>query len=244
MSDIDLQQELVQIKEMVQHTKDYQDVQNLMSKLSYMNKAGMMEEVYGHVAKKTPGVLVEIGGRGVYEGYERAGETLIGFAKARERGHGKGMKETYSDENITSDRTGMLETQVLGTPIIEIANDGQTAKGLWTAITAQTEFSRALGKPEAFWVVMEFAVDFVKEDNEWKIWHYRLAPMIRTPYYKSWVDNSILPSGAPKPGPPPGTPAPDKPSTEFFNPYDIFAEYGYFPIPPEPYDTFEETHSY
>ena len=49
---------------------DHLRIQNLMSKYMYMTEAGMWEERLEYIAKKTPGVTVEQGARGVYEGIE------------------------------------------------------------------------------------------------------------------------------------------------------------------------------
>ena len=54
------------------------------------------------------------------------------------------------------------------TPIIEVAKDGETAKGLWLMYGAET-MKKEDGKVSAYWAAGQFAMDFIKEDGEWKI---------------------------------------------------------------------------
>jgi hypothetical protein len=62
------------------------------------------------------------------------------------------------------------------TPIIEVAKDGRTAKGLWLM------FAYYPGQ----WAASQLAVDFIKEDNAWKIWHYTTVGLIFSPFEKGW----------------------------------------------------------
>jgi hypothetical protein len=61
------------------------------------------------------------------------------------------------------------------TPVIEVAGDGKTAKGLWYSIGLSiTPGFEASGKTtiRSNWQPEKYAVDFVKEDGKWKIWHF------------------------------------------------------------------------
>lgn len=53
---------------------------------------------------------------------------------------------------------------------MELAGDGKTAKGLWYAIAQETE-AQPDGTGKALWMPEKIAVDFVKENDDWKIWH-------------------------------------------------------------------------
>ncbi len=65
---------------------------------------------------------------------------------------------------------GCLTNRPATTGLVEIAEDGKTAKGLFYAIAHET-FANADGTATAIWVPEKQAYDFVKEDGEWKIWH-------------------------------------------------------------------------
>jgi len=60
------------------------------------------------------------------------------------------------------------------TPVIEIAGDGKTAKGIWYSPGIHIGGSVLEGGKTTmtggFWME-KYGVDFVKEDGKWKIWH-------------------------------------------------------------------------
>lgn len=63
------------------------------------------------------------------------------------------------------------------TPVIEIAGDGKTAKGVWYSpgigIMGHVENGK-IGVTGSFFYE-KYAGDFVKEDGVWKIWHLQMA---------------------------------------------------------------------
>ena len=233
------------LDEKVQYLLDIHQIQNLMSKHTYLYEAGMYEEMLGQFARKTPGVTVEIANWGVFEGFEGARKVIVEQWQMFELMHSEGMKKAFPGK-IKHNRMGMLDTQALGSPVIEVAGDGKTAKGLWSVPSTQTQFSGIIGKPEAAWAWLKFAVDFVKEDGEWKMWHYHLCPLFRTSFNKSWVEFSLEPLPVPAEDSPSlfKSPEPDRPTTEYYNAYTLTTVPKYLPRPPEPYETFDETFSY
>lgn len=71
--------------------------------------------------------------------------------------------------------TGGAGMHTLTTPIVEIAGDGKTAQGMWytPGQLTFTEFDDDGSELESncMWMFEKYAMDFVKEDGEWKIWH-------------------------------------------------------------------------
>lgn len=67
---------------------------------------------------------------------------------------------------------GDLVIRCQTTPYIEIASDLKTAKGIFNTPGFNTE-NDAEGKPVPMFMVGRDAVDFVRESDGWKIWHYR-----------------------------------------------------------------------
>jgi hypothetical protein len=75
-------------------------------------------------------------------------------------------------ENLGAGDEYVMHTQE--TPVIEVAGDGKTAKGIWYSIglsvngqvseNGQTSISTG-------WMWEKYAVDFALEDGKWKIWH-------------------------------------------------------------------------
>lgn len=64
---------------------------------------------------------------------------------------------------------GMLTYKPVDTAVIEVAGDRQTAKGLWMIRGSHSQITT--GGPVGYWEWSWLAVDFVREDGEWKIWH-------------------------------------------------------------------------
>jgi hypothetical protein len=272
-------------------------IQNLISKMDYMFEGGMYEARMAYIAKKTQGVTVEIGARGVFEGYESARRTLVDSEKYYERSHAAGMKKAFPNIKFPSDFAGKFESNLIGSPAIEVAGDGKTAKGVWRSLQTVGKMHDNEDKPHAMWIWWQIGADFVKEDGEWKIWHYVKNPVYATTFDKSWVDNAIAkatgagagPGAGPAPaagsstvaaapaagaalvtgaGGSPGTgnTAPpssrgtvldnsgkitpshgttaDRPTSKLYNSYSITGEAHLVPMPPEPYETFNDKDAY
>jgi hypothetical protein len=75
---------------------------------------------------------------------------------------------------------GQLHTHSMLTPVIEIAGDGKTARGVWDSY--QPGINNASDAGNIAWV--KYGVDFIKEDGTWKIWHMQIFPMFSTPWEK------------------------------------------------------------
>jgi len=74
-------------------------------------------------------------------------------------------------ENVKENEgIGSMIMHTLTTPIIEVAGDGRTAKGMWYSPGQVTEIGSD-GKPIAMWMWEKYGVDFVKEGGKWKLWH-------------------------------------------------------------------------
>lgn len=81
---------------------------------------------------------------------------------------------------------GSMGEHTLSTAVIEIAGDGQTAKGVWDSPGHETPS----GDGPAYWAWVKYGVDFLREDGQWRIWHLRVYPTFRTPYERSWVETA------------------------------------------------------
>lgn len=208
------------LEERVQRLEDIQQIQNLMARYEYWHTVGMHQNVVDMYAKKTPGVSVEIPHLGKYEGPE-------------------GIRRFWIGANFQTDtkRDGVLIVHTLTTQVIEVAGDGKTAKGVW--ISPGLESGPFGGEMNAVWSWNKYGVDFVKEDGEWRFWHFHLYRIFKTPYDKSWVEVPYNP-------PPPQTDPdkkPDKPSSYDWV-YSPTAVTENIPEPPAPYETWDDTKAY
>ncbi|TXS90338.1 nuclear transport factor 2 family protein [Parahaliea maris] len=143
------------------------------------------------------------------------------------------------------------------TPIIEVAGDGKTAKGVWyspgVGLMAKVTDDDAEVNSVFFWE--KYAADFIKENGKWKIWHLQMAYDFTPGFPKEMIEaieiinGSLTPAG--DDGPmrqagermaelPPGF---QKPAYSY-PPYSPTRPGLIYPRLPEPYYTFSETFSY
>ena len=68
---------------------------------------------------------------------------------------------------------GHMDNRPVSAPVIAVAGDGQTAKGMWTSFGSYTAFDPKYG-PQSHWNWSVYAVDFTREDGAWRIWHMQV----------------------------------------------------------------------
>lgn len=86
----------------------------------------------------------------------------------------KRMSELFPDEveNVPENLgIGDMVIHLLTTPYIEVAGDCKTAKGLWYVPSINVEIGLD-GEPVPVTIWEKCEVDFIKEDEHWKIWHF------------------------------------------------------------------------
>ena len=129
---------------------------------------------------------------------------------------------------------GTLCHHPISTGLVELAGDGQTAKGLWYCIGQETVPGKAT------WVTGKVAMDFVKEDGAWKIWHVVEANDLTgeaggnyaegTPYWEPENDPVVKAFGTP--------------DVAVLTHDPNFNWWDNYPAMPEPYDTWSDSISY
>ena len=163
----DLKKEIAKLRLEVERAHAVTACQNLMNKYSFYHMKGMTTEETHLFALKTPGGAVEMLW-GIYD----EPEGILRWKRAE--GYGKPPEP------------GVLPLHAMTTPIIEVAKDGQTARGLWLMIGAESGKMPDEEKGSATWAAGQFAMDFIKEDGEWKIWRYNTVGLIQSPFEKGW----------------------------------------------------------
>lgn len=140
---------------------------------------------------------------------------------------------------------------LLTTPIIEIAADGQSAKGLW--YTPGAILTTDDGKtPQGLWIWERYGVDFVKEDGRWAFLNIQVNTDFMSPMGKplglQGADAAGMGSEGAAPAPGPGAEGIDIPGPDI--PKRLYAEFGATRVPmitprmPERYRTLGETFQY
>jgi hypothetical protein len=212
------------LKHEVERLQAVNEIRNLVSKVQYLHSANRHSDTYEFFAKNTPGVRTYWGEQGYWEGPDapqRQGAIM-------DRGGEKDI--------------GGMAVHTLTLPVIEVAGDGKTAKGVWTGNGFLVMPDKETGKvkDKASWEWDKYGIDFVKEDGKWKLWHYHVYRFFRTGWDKGLTDwdpdakvDLHIPKGL----------EPDGPAIDDY-PYRPDAEPKLAPVPPEPYETWEDTTSY
>lgn len=214
----------------IQRLEDVHRISNLVNRYEWLCHSGQFEEVVGLFAQKTPGVTVELGPWGVYSGIEGVKKLYVKFHRFM-----------MWDEEADKMKAGLMLMNLNTTPVIEVAGDGKTAKGVWVCPGLETS-PTGEGKAEAGWSWVKRAYDFVKEDGEWKFWHYHVYGVMMCSFYKSWADPQHHPADD-MPSIVPDDMKADKPSTYHWQ-YEPTARMNFIPVPPTPYETFDEKSAY
>lgn len=82
---------------------------------------------------------------------------------------------------------GLLCVHAIGTSVIEVAEDGKTARGVWISPGFETANEDADG-PKGMWAWSKYGVDFLLEEDGWKIWKMKVYPLFQAPYDTPWTD--------------------------------------------------------
>ncbi len=155
------------------------------------------------------------------------------------------FKGTELDEKSYEECLGVgrVAYKPVDTCVVEVAGDGQTAKGIWTIRGGNVELeSTGLVSYVEF---SYLAVDFVNEDGQWKIWHMQNLFDVYHPAGSGWNETPPVYDEVPefaelkefK------IPEPNVKVTlrELYHP---MREFSPSPMPPKAYHTFDETFTY
>lgn len=225
----------------LQRAQDYCDIQNVFALHEYYHTTPT-QEIDMIFAEKQPDVSFSQNW-GEWVGLKSIKKYYKNESKEERQKKLEEIRKWHPDipNDIKYADAGRMGFHMLTTPIIEVAEDRETAKGMWYTPGFMTMFNNKTGKWNAVWMYEKYAVDFIREDGKWKIWHFSVFMDFSCPYNKSWVDaseeqrlaNAPAPTTSIKPDlPPPG--------------YKTYSTRGLWqmPKPPEPYRTFSETFSY
>ena len=244
--------------QMIEHRlalqEDRQTIQNLMGRYQYLMTGGQNDVIAQDLyAWDIPGNHCEYGPLGVFEG-----QNAVDFFMQ--------VNENLCHGNPDGTDGGTLEIHQLTTPVIEIAGDRKTAKGMWMStgviMTQAREKDADHGDKTDFgsfhWDTGKYAVDFIRTEKGWKIWHLHVLDLWNTPFdedpvknasaAESWTTEELIHEyrareAAGETVRPMSFPIPDG-ATTFHYSYCFDRPAPREPLPPVPYQTFSETFSY
>lgn len=217
--------------------EDTTAIANLMGAYTFLTCYKQHARQFENWSKNEPTITLN---NGKYVGYEAVKGFFVDYNQEQTKWANQVMRELYpeelggkSDEEIWA--VGSNTVLTFTTPLIEVAFDGKTAKGIWYVYGSTTEVY-SVG-PKAAWNFGRCAVDFIKEDGQWKIWHMTMFTDIECPLGGNWGrDKMYAHEGVAIPEP--------TEKKEFYHGYDENFVSLVNPPLPEPYDTFANTFSY
>lgn len=138
---------------------------------------------------------------------------------------------------------GIMDMKSLVAPVIELAADGATAKGIWTIHGMNTKLTAA--GQVSYWERAYVAGDFVWEDGAWKVWHLLYVQDLDAPSGTNWADPAPEYPADPAYAELAGFRFPE-PNVKMtvYETYSAARPFYAPPAYPEPYETFAETFSY
>lgn len=238
----------VNLEKLVDRWEDRREVKNIMGKFVHyllLNKtSAMVNDLWSRRDDIAYGI-----NEGWYNGREAVAE-YFGSFDAHTAKVAQLLKKKFPDklEGLTDEElfgTGVLNLKSVSNYVIEVADDGETAKGIACLFGYDTNVDEH--GPVSNWIFGTMAVDFIIEDEDWKIWHMQYLEDINNPSGQDWGEKDAtypfpeyeefaeLKGWAP--------PAPNVPVVlrERYSGTRPFAKLPQLPVP---YATFAETFSY
>jgi hypothetical protein len=238
-------------EQLTERWEAHNGITNLVGRLSFReilrDTDAVLEQWCGESA--TPCLGFQHGyykGRAAIEGY-------YGAIKERELAKAETAMKLHPAElagKAAADVRGVGSLRALNftTPVLELAGDGETAKGLWYIMGGEVDFYSEAG-PAANNLWGRIGIDFMKENGSWKLWHVLCVTDIHAPMGGDWA---APPQGHDIPGDIPGeyeriaACALPKPTVEreVYPVYSAGRRLLRFPRIPEAYESFAMTFSY
>lgn len=233
-------------EQLLERWEDIHEIENLMGRKAFFTLLIRDEDVWNNFwCKKAEDPCLGFN-NGYYKGYDAlrgwfAATKKYSLLKAElaKKSHPDELGCKKADELLG---VGALHVDNLTTPVIELAEDRKTAKGIWYVMDTSVDYTASGWGSNMSWG--RIGVDFVKEDG-WKLWHLVFAEDINIPTGTTWavpqlekpVDRAFAELGRfefPKPS------VPAKVHERFHAKRPLKP----FPAVPQPYGTFSETFSY
>ncbi|KAJ2897186.1 hypothetical protein MKZ38_004869 [Zalerion maritima] len=256
----------------IQRLEDIQEITQLMSRRAYYHSAGRhdleVSELWCSDSPTAPSLLsppsppsAPGAHKNPYHPRAHAADVVFEPEDVGAFTSLPSLKKAYVDGNPFPPGTkGLMVEHTLTTPLIEIASDGVTAKGVWISPGHETFPLDGEGEdPKAHWSWGRYAVDFVKEAAaadgasktahggegpgrggacKWKIWHLHVQTTFRTPYGVDWVAAALeKPAWLPKDGETTEEQGAVDRGVSFNEPYHPDCAPKLQPVPPRPYDS-------
>jgi len=184
-----------------EYARAWVECQNLMSIHNYYHGVNHNLEELAAIWVKEDGEYAKTATfsqpGGVWEGIDLI---KVFYGNPNTKDPNQSLKEMIKNEP-SAYPVGTMGIHLNTTPVIVVAGDGKTAKGIWYSpgpIFSFTGQKDENGNDIAGGMVFfeKYGVDFVKEDGEWKIWHIQMYYDYVFPLGSDWTRPGARQQGA------------------------------------------------
>ena len=232
----------------VQTLLDVHEIQSLMSRHAWYYSAGQHQRELDELFAKNQPDLSFGTNAGYWVGYESIKRAYVDWFKIQTAKDLEALSRRHPEiKNIPENLlAGSSMMHTITTPLIVVAQDGKTAKGLFYSPGQVTQ--TPLGQPTAGWMWERYAIDFIKERGQWRIWHFNVFTDFSVSPGGDWTKQGVGAQIVVQPGEVLPWEDPNAPKfdvvMETYQSYGIGVVRGEKPRIPVPYRTFSETFSY
>ncbi|NTV91225.1 MAG: SnoaL-like domain-containing protein, partial [Clostridiales bacterium] len=180
-------------EQLTERWEDLREIKNLMGKYANLIILNREQDVFGMLwdTSRTDCCL------GYNEGYYDGNEAIAGYYAAVHDRNAlvAGLLQKRFPEQLGEKSAeeiygmGPFKIKPMACPVIEIAEDGKTAKGLWYCQGSYADVGPA--GPVASWTWGYYAGDFTRVDGVWKIWHLLYLNDIDCICGQSWAGQQV-----------------------------------------------------
>ncbi len=173
-----LTQQVAQLRHEIDRMKAVNEIQNIMGRYEILLTGRTMDRVADEVfAMWMPDVSMEVSGNGVFSGPEAVRwmfEDMLGPKEGAE------AETAYQ---------GALFIHHVDTPVIQVAEDGQTAHCTFFSVGLESPQDPKTGKRRSQWCFGKYSAEFIKGECGWRIWHLHWFRSFLQDYYKGWTES-------------------------------------------------------
>ena len=181
------------IDELADRWMDRRAVQNMMGRFVYSKLLKLESTILNDFWADRDDISL-----GVNEGYYAGREAVKGYYDASYeiteakteliRSMYPDFLAKYTHEELHG--VGTLDIDALTSCVIEQSEDGETMKGLWYVLGCDSDITEY--GPYSFWTYGFMAGDFIKEGDDWKIWHLQDIEDMHHAVAKNWMKDPEL----------------------------------------------------